>query len=196
MKNQIRRFITSVILILFGTIDTTGQERNSINPFPINEVGKQRILKENNSIIHFYERKFAGRTLDKWPKPARDSFLIAKARKINILFVPDYYREYNIAPTIETQTSALDHPVYPGALYYNITFYNDPIREKLLSARLIKVSIWNTGEANGFIVPVYDNSGIFFQGPYWEDGKYIEWKKQNKHPYIYITGFENMPKRH
>jgi len=184
-----------IILLIAGISTMKAQEgvKKAVNPYPISKVKIQEILNRNEKIIGFYTAKFKNKTLDQWPKEARDSFLIAKAKKINIMFVPDYYRDYNMTPSISKTNAPADHRIYPNGLLYTITFYVNPLKEKLISDALIEVSIWSNGKAEGFIVPVHENSGDFFTPPLWEEGKYQEWQKNNFHRFSYRTGYENMP---
>lgn len=193
MKNKTIKMLGLMTTLLLRLTITNAQESNSTtkNPFPLDEKKKELLLKEFESTIRFYKQKYDRKTLDQWPKAARDSFLLAKAKKINILFVPNYYREYNTSPTIETIKSTQRDPIYPDALLYKVTFHTDTLKEKLVSKKLIYVTIWNIGEVQGFIVPVY-NDGPLFSPPGWEDERYADWKSRNFSPYSYITGYENM----
>lgn len=195
MKARTYTVLGILAILLSGITIIKGQEsrKETSNPFPLSETQKQTILKKCETTIHRYTDAFGSKQLDQWPGAARDSFLIAKATKINILFAPDYYRDTHIAPLIEKENAPMNDPVYPGKLSYKVTFFVDTLKEKLVSKRLFYAYIWNSGESGGFNIPVYNN-GDFFRPPLWEQGKYEDWQKRNFHPFAYITGYENRRK--
>ncbi|WP_159523849.1 hypothetical protein [Sunxiuqinia indica] len=129
-----------------------------------------------------------------WPDAARDSFLVAKGKKINVMFAPDFYRECDKKPEITRKIS--DSPRDFGKPYYEIEFFYDTTKEKLLvkDECIFIVHVWaEGGQAIGYFVPAYSNVGDSFDPPLWEDGKYKNWQEREFHPFSYRTGYENRP---
>ncbi|PCH70221.1 MAG: hypothetical protein COC06_05415 [Bacteroidales bacterium] len=133
--------------------------------------------------------------LAKWPEAARDSFLYAKAIKINVLFAPDFYREYKKPEIIREIGDVWEE--YLNKPYYKIRFFYDTTKEKFLVGDdkcIFYVTIWEeNGQAKGYIVVPYYFGGDAFRPPFWEDGKYKNWQERGFHPFYYRTGYEDLP---
>jgi len=189
-------YLTIICALLLSIVYSAGaqeEQKVSKNPFPLSNKKKQEILEKSKKIIQKYTAMYPDSNLVKWPEAARDSFLIAKGTKINVLFAPDFYRECNKKPEVTREIGDVWEE-YLNKPYYEIRFFYDTTKEKFLVGDdecLFNVHVWEeNGQAIGFIVATYF-SGDAFDPPFWEDGKYKNWQEREFHPFSYRTGYEN-----
>ena len=190
MKTQFY-YLFVLIVMMWGSL-TTAMAQEEVNPFPLSEQQKEKLLEKSKKTIEKYKAKYSSADLSTWSEKDRNAYLKAKAIKVILLFAPDFYRDYK-EPEIIREYSGAEDPVFKNKPLYRLNFFYDPKRETFSSYSkgiIIKVSVWEeNGEAEGFLLPSY-NWGDFFRPPLWEDGLYQKRKQNNDtlHLYRYRTG--------
>lgn len=195
MKTQFCYLVTILAIVLVSFSELIAQEqKQSTNPFPLTEKKRRELLKNFRATIAHFKEKYTDPNLATWNEKDRNAYLKAKAVKVILLFVPDFYREYK-EPEIVREYSGKGNPVFKNKPWYTLNFFYDPTYEKLVSPIIIYVHIWEeNGEAASFIIPSY-NWGESFRPPYWEDGLYKERVRNNDTlQYPYRTGWEDIRK--
>ena len=85
---------------------------------------------------------------EKIPQNQRDSILIETAKAAVLKYAPGYYRDYKKPEVILYGAVPKDYRIKKdrGRLFYQVTFFYDPLKEKYLRDYTVKVNVW---EDNG-----------------------------------------------
>ena len=81
---------------------------------------------------------------EKIPQNQRDSILIETAKAAVLKYAPGYYRDYKKPEVILYGAVPKDYRIKKdrGRLYYQVTFFYDPLKEKYLRDYTVKVNVW------------------------------------------------------
>ena len=81
---------------------------------------------------------------EKIPQNQRDSILIETAKAAVLKYAPGYYRDYKKPEGILYGAVPKDYRIKKdrGRLFYQVTFFYDPLKEKYLRDYTVKVNVW------------------------------------------------------
>ena len=81
---------------------------------------------------------------EKIPQNQRDSILIETAKAAVLKYAPGYYRDYKKPEVIFYGAVPKDYRIKKdrGRLFYQVTFFYDPLKEKYLRDYTVKVNVW------------------------------------------------------
>ena len=81
---------------------------------------------------------------EKIPQNQRDSILIETAKAAVFKYAPGYYRDYKKPEVILYGAVPKDYRIKKdrGRLFYQVTFFYDPLKEKYLRDYTVKVNVW------------------------------------------------------
>ena len=81
---------------------------------------------------------------EKMPPNQRDSILIETAKNAVLKYAPGYYRDYKKPEVILYGAVPKDYRIKKdrGRLFYQVTFFYDPLKEKFPTDYLVKAYIW------------------------------------------------------
>ena len=81
---------------------------------------------------------------EKIPQNQRDSILIETAKAAVLKYAPGYYRDYKKPEVILYGAVPKDYRIKKdrGRLFYQVTFFYDPLKEKFPTDYIVKVYIW------------------------------------------------------
>ncbi|WP_302546361.1 hypothetical protein [Coprobacter fastidiosus] len=81
---------------------------------------------------------------EKIPQNQRDSILIETAKAAVLKYAPGYYRDYKKPEVILYGAVPKDYRIKKdrGRLFYQVTFFYDPLKEKYLRDYTVKVNVW------------------------------------------------------
>ncbi|WP_297929642.1 hypothetical protein [uncultured Coprobacter sp.] len=81
---------------------------------------------------------------EKMPQNQRDSILIETAKNAVLKYAPGYYRDYKKPEVILYGAVPKDYRIKKdrGRLFYQVTFFYDPLKEKFPTDYIVKAYIW------------------------------------------------------
>ena len=81
---------------------------------------------------------------EEMPQNQRDSILIETAKATVLKYAPGYYRDYKKTEVILYGAVPKDYRIKKdrGRLFYQVTFFYDPLKEKLPTDYIVKAYIW------------------------------------------------------
>ena len=81
---------------------------------------------------------------EKIPQNQRDSILIETAKAAVLKYAPGYYRDYKKPEVILYGAVPKDYRIKKdrGRLFYQVTFFYDPLKEKFPTDYIVKAYIW------------------------------------------------------
>ena len=84
----------------------------------------------------------------------RDSILIETAKNAVLKYAPGYYRDYKKPEVIFRGAAPKDYRIKEdrGRLFYQVTFFYDPLKEKYAKNYIVQVLIWAD---NGKVCSMY-----------------------------------------
>ena len=88
------------------------------------------------------------------PPNQRDSILIETAKNAVLKYAPGYYRDYKKPEVIFRGAAPKDYRIKEdrGRLFYQVTFFYDPLKEKYAKNYIAQVLIWAD---NGKVCSMY-----------------------------------------
>ena len=88
------------------------------------------------------------------PLKQRDSILIETAKNAVLKYAPGYYRDYKKPEVIFRGAAPKDYRIKEdrGRLFYQVTFFYDPLKEKYAKNYIVQVLIWAD---NGKVCSMY-----------------------------------------
>jgi hypothetical protein len=91
---------------------------------------------------------------EKIPLKQRDSILIETAKNAVLKYAPGYYRDYKKPEVIFRGAAPKDYRIKEdrGRLFYQVTFFYDPLKEKYAKNYIVQVLIWAD---NGKVCSMY-----------------------------------------
>ena len=105
----------------------------------------KRILITLSALLLITTAGYAQKNIfEKMPPNQRDSILIETATKALLKYAPGYYRDYKKPEVIFRGALSKKHHKKEdwGRLYYQVTFFYDPLKEKYLRDYTVKVNVW------------------------------------------------------
>ena len=81
---------------------------------------------------------------EKMSQNQRDSILIETAKNAVLKYAPGYYRDYKKPEVILREPIPNNYRIKKdrGRLYYQVTFFYDPLKEKYAKDYIVRVFIW------------------------------------------------------
>ena len=105
----------------------------------------KRILITLSALLLISTAGYAQKNIfEKMPPKQRDSILIETATKALLKYAPGYYRDYKKPEVILYGAVPKDYRIKKdrGRLFYQVTFFYDPLKEKFPTDYLVKAYIW------------------------------------------------------
>ena len=133
----------------------------------------KRILITLSALLLIMTAGYAQKNIfEKIPLKQRDSILIETAKNAVLKYAPGYYRDYKKPEVIFRGAAPKDYRIKEdrGRLFYQVTFFYDPLKEKYAKNYIVQVLIWAD---NGKVCSMY------FMNEWWLDIEGLE--KDNEH---------------
>ena len=105
----------------------------------------KRILITLSALLLITTAGYAQKNIfEKMPPNQRDSILIETAKAAVLKYAPGYYRDYKKPEVILYGAVPKDYRIKKdrGRLFYQVTFFYDPLKEKYLRDYTVKVNVW------------------------------------------------------
>ena len=105
----------------------------------------KRILITLSTLLLITTAGYAQKNIfEKMPQNQRDSILIETAKAAVLKYAPGYYRDYKKPEVILYGAVPKDYRIKKdrGRLFYQVTFFYDPLKEKYLRDYTVKVNVW------------------------------------------------------
>ena len=105
----------------------------------------KRILITLSALLLISTAGYAQKNIfEKMPPNQRDSILIETAKNAVLKYAPGYYRDYKKPEVILYGAVPKDYRIKKdrGRLFYQVTFFYDPLKEKYLRDYTVKVNVW------------------------------------------------------
>ena len=105
----------------------------------------KRILITLSALLLITTAGYAQKNMfEKMPPNQRDSILIETAKNAVLKYAPGYYRDYKKPEVIFRGALSKKHHKKEdwGRLYYQVTFFYDPLKEKYAKNYIVRVFIW------------------------------------------------------
>ena len=105
----------------------------------------KRILITLSALLLITTAGYAQKNIfEKMPPNQRDSILIETAKNAVLKYAPGYYRDYKKPEIILREPIPNNYRIKKdrGRLYYQVTFFYDPLKEKYLRDYTVKVNVW------------------------------------------------------
>ena len=115
----------------------------------------RRILITLSALLLIITAGYAQKNIfEKMPQNQRDSILIETATKALLKYAPGYYRDYKKPKVIFRGAAPKDYRIKEdrGRLFYQVTFFYDPLKEKYAKNYIVQVLIWAD---NGKVCSMY-----------------------------------------
>ena len=115
----------------------------------------KRILITLSALLLISTAGYAQKNIfEKIPLKQRDSILIETAKNAVLKYAPGYYRDYKKPEVIFRGAAPKDYRIKEdrGRLFYQVTFYYDPLKEKYAKNYIVQVLIWAD---NGKVCSMY-----------------------------------------
>ena len=115
----------------------------------------KRILITLSALLLITTAGYAQKNMfEKMPPNQRDSILIETATKALLKYAPGYYRDYKKPKVIFRGAAPKDYRIKEdrGRLFYQVTFFYDPLKEKYAKNYIVQVLIWAD---NGKVCSMY-----------------------------------------
>ena len=112
----------------------------------------KRILITLSALLLITTAGYAQKNMfEKMPPKHRDSILIETAKNAVLKYAPGYYRDYKKPEVIFKGAASKDYRIKEdrGRLFYQVTFFYDPLKEKHSLDYIVRVFIWaDNGKAS------------------------------------------------
>ena len=105
----------------------------------------KRILITLSALLLITTAGYAQKNIfEKMPPNQRDSILIETAKAAVLKYAPGYYRDYKKPEVILYGAVPKDYRIKKdrGRLFYQVTFFYEPLKEKYLRDYTVKVNVW------------------------------------------------------
>ena len=105
----------------------------------------KRILITLSALLLITTAGYAQKNMfEKMPPNQRDSILIETAKNAVLKYAPGYYRDYKKPEVIFKGAAPKDYRIKEdrGRLFYQVTFFYDPLKEKYAKNYIVQVLIW------------------------------------------------------
>ena len=115
----------------------------------------KRILITLSALLLIMTAGYAQKNIfEKIPLKQRDSILIETAKNAVLKYAPGYYRDYKKPEVIFRGAAPKDYRIKEdrGRLFYQVTFFYDPLKEKYAKNYIVQVLIWAD---NGKVCSMY-----------------------------------------
>ena len=115
----------------------------------------KRILITLSALLLITTAGYAQKNMfEKMPPNQRDSILIETAKAAVLKYAPGYYRDYKKPEVILYGAVPKDYRIKKdrGRLFYQVTFFYDPLKEKYAKNYIVQVLIWAD---NGKVCSMY-----------------------------------------
>ncbi|WP_346692116.1 hypothetical protein [Coprobacter fastidiosus] len=115
----------------------------------------RRILITLSALLLLTTAGYAQKNIfEKIPLKQRDSILIETAKNAVLKYAPGYYRDYKKPEVIFREAAPKDYRIKEdrGRLFYQVTFFYDPLKEKYAKNYIVQVLIWAD---NGKVCSMY-----------------------------------------
>ena len=115
----------------------------------------RRILITLSALLLLTTAGYAQKNIfEKIPLKQRDSILIETAKNAVLKYAPGYYRDYKKPEVIFRGAAPKDYRIKEdrGRLFYQVTFFYDPLKEKYAKNYIVQVLIWAD---NGKVCSMY-----------------------------------------
>ena len=115
----------------------------------------KRILITLSALLLIMTAGYAQKNIfEKIPLKQRDSILIETAKNAVLKYAPGYYRDYKKPEVIFKGAAPKDYRIKEdrGRLFYQVTFFYDPLKEKYAKNYIVQVLIWAD---NGKVCSMY-----------------------------------------
>ena len=115
----------------------------------------KRILITLSALLLIMTAGYAQKNIfEKIPLKQRDSILIETAKNAVLKYAPGYYRDYKKPEVIFRGAAPKDYRIKEdrGRLFYQVTFFCDPLKEKYAKNYIVQVLIWAD---NGKVCSMY-----------------------------------------
>ena len=115
----------------------------------------KRILITLSALLLIMTAGYAQKNIfEKIPLKQRDSILIETAKNAVPKYAPGYYRDYKKPEVIFRGAAPKDYRIKEdrGRLFYQVTFFYDPLKEKYAKNYIVQVLIWAD---NGKVCSMY-----------------------------------------
>lgn len=115
----------------------------------------KRILITLSALLLIMTAGYAQKNIfEKIPLKQRDSILIETAKNAVLKYAPGYYRDYKKPEVIFRGAAPKDYRIKEdrGRLFYQVTFFYDPLKEKYAKNYIAQVLIWAD---NGKVCSMY-----------------------------------------
>ena len=115
----------------------------------------KRILITLSALLLIITAGYAQKNMfEKMPPNQRDSILIETAKNAVLKYAPGYYRDYKKPEIIFREPIPNNYRIKKdrGRLYYQVTFFYDPLKEKYALDYIVRVFIWAD---NGKVCSMY-----------------------------------------
>ena len=115
----------------------------------------RRILITLSALLLLTTAGYAQKNIfEKIPLKQRDSILIETAKNAVLKYAPGYYRDYKKPEVIFKGAAPKDYRIKEdrGRLFYQVTFFYDPLKEKYAKNYIVQVLIWAD---NGKVCSMY-----------------------------------------
>ena len=126
----------------------------------------KRILITLSALLLITTAGYAQKNMfEKMPPNQRDSILIETATKALLKYAPGYYRDYKKPEVIFRGAAPKDYRIKEdrGRLFYQVTFFYDPLKEKYAKNYIVQVLIWaDNGKA--YIMYFMNEWGLDIEG--------------------------------
>ena len=126
----------------------------------------KRILITLSALLLIITAGYAQKNIfEKMPPNQRDSILIETAKNAVLKYAPGYYRDYKKPEVIFKGAAPKDYRIKEdrGRLFYQVTFFYDPLKEKHSLDYIVRVFIWaDNGKA--YIMYFMNEWGLDIEG--------------------------------
>ena len=115
----------------------------------------KRILITLSALLLIMTAGYAQKNIfEKIPLKQRYSILIETAKNAVLKYAPGYYRDYKKPEVIFRGAAPKDYRIKEdrGRLFYQVTFFYDPLKEKYAKNYIVQVLIWAD---NGKVCSMY-----------------------------------------
>ena len=115
----------------------------------------KRILITLSALLLIMTAGYAQKNIfEKIPLKQRDSILIETAKNAVLKYAPGYYRDYKKPEVIFRGAAPKDYRIKEdrGRLFYQVTFFYDPLKEKYAKNYIVQVLSWAD---NGKVCSMY-----------------------------------------
>ena len=115
----------------------------------------KRILITLSALLLIMTAGYAQKNIfEKIPLKQRDSILIETAKNAVLKYAPGYYRDYKKPEVIFRGAAPKDYRIKEdrGRLFYQVTFFYDPLKERYAKNYIVQVLIWAD---NGKVCSMY-----------------------------------------